>query len=505
MKKISNKALWLCLLAGTIAFTFTSGVWSIPVMAWVFPACFLTVTRNSRPVRGLLLVAAAIFVGGFLKWPGYLQLGTAMDNLIAAVLALITLLPFIFDRIFYPMFIRGRGPAGRFVGSLIFPAAFASLEMLMNYFPMGSTVAITLTQVENLPFIQTASLLGQFGLCFLIAWFGSAVYFLIDFLVSEKSKSLKSLWPSLKKPVCILLAVYLAVYTFGGARIILAQPEGDMVKVALGQGPEISLVDGEWLNADLPTNLAQAELEIDQAAAGGASLILFNEEAFCIGSAEEAEMKALLSDRARDNGIYVVAGLEVYDENEELLSDNKITCVSPEGAELFDYTKTILVPFVERGYYKVGDGNVRTIDMTLGDSTCKVSSVICYEGDFTRYINKIPADTDIHLNPSWEWEGLGDFHNHALILRGVENGFSVLKATYESEVTASDYYGRCRSYSNPDATGYDAVSFAYVPAEGVTTVYGLLGSVIDWSYVAFAAVLAIAALANKKKENVKKA
>lgn len=497
MKRLNSKAYILLMIAGLISFIFMNGKWSIPAMAWIFPVIFLFITRKSGPVKGILSIAVITFIAGFIHSSGFLLLGFPLDNLVCGIMSLIIVAPFLVDRIFLPMFTENSSVGRKFAGTLIFPCAFATMEACMNFFPMGAFFTLSLSQVENLPFIQVASIFGQMGLSFLIAWFASTVYFVIDYLLESKEKPGADIILALKKPVCIVLAVFMAVFIYGGGRLILAQPDGDTVKIAMAQGPHVELVDGEYGDVSFKDCKAHARKAIEQAAAGGAELVLFNEEAFCISFDQEKIMKKIFSEEAKKNGMYIVAGMELYDPEEEIISDNKITCVDSDGNEMFDYTKTILVPVVEKGYYKEGDGNIHTVEMNLGGKKCNVSSVICYEGVFTRYMNRIPGGTDIHLNPSWEWEGLGDSHDHTIPLRGVENGFSTIKTTYESESIASDYMGRARVYFNPDYTGYDAVNFAYLPAEGVNTIYGAIGTPLDWIYAAGLIILAILAIRRK--------
>ncbi len=61
----------------------------------------------------------------------------------------------------------------------------------------------------------------------------------------------------------------------------------------------------------------------------------------------------------------------------------------------------------------------------------------------------------------------------------MENGFALVKPTYDGISTAVDGQGRViRRFDTAD-TGFDAVQFADVPAQSVPTVYGRIGSITD--------------------------
>ncbi len=133
-------------------------------MAWIFPVIFLFITRKSGPVKGILSIAVIIFIAGFIHSSGFLLLGFPLDNLVCGILSLIILAPFLVDRIFMPMFTENGSVGRKFAGTLIFPCAFATMEARMNFFPMGAFFTLSLSQVENLPFIQVASIFGQMRL-----------------------------------------------------------------------------------------------------------------------------------------------------------------------------------------------------------------------------------------------------------------------------------------------------------------------------------------------------
>ncbi|MCQ2546663.1 MAG: hypothetical protein MJ161_03830 [Clostridia bacterium] len=490
----NRRSLWIWLAAGFAAYLFCNGVWGIPVTAWIFPVCFLFVSRGFGPVKGLLLVALAVFAGAFIHWPGFFAMDNPIEQVFAAVMSLELLAPYIVDRIFFPMFVRDGSAMRRFAGTFIFPMAYATMEALLDIFRLGNTSYFSLTQIDFLPFIQIASVFGQTGMAFLLAWFASMAYFVIDSLSRKTEKG-----ESIRKPVCIFAAVFVLVFAFGGIRLATCQPEGPTAKIALAHGPHTENHGGEWDDVDYDTNVEHAGKAIDKAAAGKAEMVVFNEEALDIDYDKMPEMTKFLQAKAAETGMYIVMGFDIEDPAEKKLSRNSIICFSPEGEVLYDYAKSKLIPLMEVGTYEPGDGRVNQIEMDMGGAKPKVSSVICYEGSFTDYMNRLDSDVDIHLNPCWEWKGIGMAQSGPVLIRAVERGYTVLKPTYEARDMVRDCCGRMIAEDNPDIDGYDSVLFANVPTEGCKTIYNSIGFIVDWMYAAGLIVFAVLALTRRKR------
>ncbi|MDO4176524.1 MAG: nitrilase-related carbon-nitrogen hydrolase [Bacillota bacterium] len=486
--------LWIWLAAGFLAYLFCNGVWGVSVTAWIFPACFLFVSRDFGPVKGLLLLAAAIFVGAFIHWPGFFAMGSPIEQAFAGIMSLELLAPYIVDRIFFPMFVRDGSVMRRFAGTLIFPMAYATMEVLLCIFRLGNTSCYSLTQIDFLPFIQITSVFGQAGMAFLLAWFASMAYFVIDYIRNRTEKD-----GSIRKPVSIFVAVFILVFAYGGIRLATCQPEGPTAKIALAHGPHVENIGGEWEGIEYDTNVEHADKAIDKAAEGGAEMVVFNEEALDIDYDMMPEITKFLQAKAAETDMYIVMGFDIEDPAEKKLSRNSIICFSPEGEVLYDYSKTKLIPLMEVGSYEPGDGKVNQIEMDLGGAKPKVSSVICYEGSFTDYMSKLDSDVDIHLNPCWEWKGLGMAQSAPVIIRAVERGYTVLKPTYEAWDTVTDFCGRTIAEDNPDIEGYDSVLFADVPTEGCNTIYNSIGCIADWIYAAGLVLFALLALARRRQ------
>ena len=97
------------------------------------------------------------------------------------------------------------------------------------------------------------------------------------------------------------------------------------------------------------------------------------------------------------------------------------------------------------------------------------------------------------LVPSWDWREIVPFHTYMASFRGIENGFSIVRATGDGLSAAFDYQGRTLATANAFTTKQAMV--AHVPTHGVKTIYAAIGDLVAWlSMVGFAALVGLALL-----------
>ena len=92
---------------------------------------------------------------------------------------------------------------------------------------------------------------------------------------------------------------------------------------------------------------------------------------------------------------------------------------------------------------------------------------------------------DILLVPSKDWKEITPYHTHMAIVRGIENGFSVVRQTYEGLSASADFNGNVLSTMNHFYTD-EKVLVSEVPIGGITTIYNIIGDLFAWfNIVAF--------------------
>jgi ribonuclease HII len=135
------------------------------------------------------------------------------------------------------------------------------------------------------------------------------------------------------------------------------------------------------------------------------------------------------SDFAKKNDVYLLAGIVVlhYDSHK---NDNLAVMIDPRGQVAYRYEKTI------SWYPTDSDGVIRKIDTPYG----KIGSAICFDMDFPNFIHQA-ADVDIMLVPAYDTKKISPFHTEVSFLRGIENGFSVVRQCNAGSSIAADYNG----------------------------------------------------------------
>ena len=173
-EQTDGKSLWLdntqlryaWLGLGALASLFSvGGRWDVALAAWLAPLFLLRFTRVSGALTGIAM-AWLVAVASALFWN--FQLGVPFQgSTIAAgmVFATFFTLPYLLDR----LLVSRLGLAGRL---FVFPAAIAASEFLLGSFsPLGTAYGMrAITQTEYLSLLQVVSIVGPYGIGFLIGW-----------------------------------------------------------------------------------------------------------------------------------------------------------------------------------------------------------------------------------------------------------------------------------------------------------------------------------------------
>ena len=209
------------LAVGFAAYVFSSGRWNFGVTAWVWPFAFLYFSRQAKTKKQFLLLSAAIAVGQMIKWPDILDSGYLLSAAFCLLWSICWIVPFLADRLL------AQKLPGSFLSSLVFPTVFVSVEYLRTLTPIGSLGMMAYTQSGFLQLVQVTSLIGSFGLSFLLYWFGA-----VAVSAAEKRQGWK-----LATGVC--LAMFVASIGFGCIRLAAFSVDDyeNRVKIASIVGP----------------------------------------------------------------------------------------------------------------------------------------------------------------------------------------------------------------------------------------------------------------------------
>jgi len=105
----------------------------------------------------------------------------------------------------------------------------------------------------------------------------------------------------------------------------------------------------------------------------------------------------------------------------------------------------------------------------------RIGAAICFDLDFPDLVlREGRTGADIMLVPSSDWREIDPLHTRMALMRGIENGCSIVRPTAKGLSAAADYEGRMLASADFFQTN-DPVMVAQVPVRGVRTIYARVG------------------------------
>ena len=347
---------------------------------------------------------------------------------------------------------------------LAFPAAWTAIEYGISLIsPHATWGALGYSQVSFPAAIQIASLFGLYAITFTLCLFANALA-----LIARRS------W----KVALPGLAVSALTLVFGWFQ--LNQPQGETIHTAM-----LSDRDG-WLKMvkklDFAASRAMAEqyaLAARAEAQKGARFIVIPETALAADPAWRDQVLAPLAEVARENKATIVTGMV-------LVKPWRNTAVSllPDGSQRV-YDKRHLLPPAE-DKFKPGPGPGLISDAR--------AVAICKDMDFPSTLRN-DSQNGIRLMavPANDFDKDGWIHARMAVMRGVENGFSVVRSAFLGVEAVSDARGRVLARTSTVQPGMVRLS-AEVPLGPGPTLYTRIGDVFAWACLVLSLVLGAALL-----------
>jgi apolipoprotein N-acyltransferase len=355
-------------------------------------------------------------------------------------------------------------------GLLAFPAAWVAMEWLRNLTtPHGTAGSIAYTQLKFLPFLQLASITGPWGMSFLLLLFPAALAIGLHLRKSAPKQALRV--------VAATLAVLAAVLVFGTIRLAMT-PRGQQVKVGLVASDTLENVNVAGHGADTGRLFASYAAEAERLAANGAQAIVLPEKLGAVLDSENGTADPIFQQLADRTGATIVVGevhivapdkynqARIYQPKEPVLSYDKEHMLPPFESNLTPGTALVTLP-------KHARASSAMAPQTWGVAICK-------DMDFTPLSRKYgKAGAGLMLVPGWDFNMDRSWHGHIAVMRGVEDGFSLVRAAKDGYLTVSDDRGRVVAEARSDSAPF-ATLLASVPAAHSATVYLLLGDWFAW-------------------------
>ncbi len=417
----------------------STGRYSYALPLWFAPFFALRFldTAETSPRTRLKLIYLCMWIALSVSWFGATPIWGVAHFVFMAVNALFSVMPYVVYRILVP---RTRGT---FASTLVFPAAVTAVEWLAVFgSPFGSFGAEAYSQVGFTPVLQIVSVTGMLGLTFLLTWPAAVA----AWVWRRKRDGLPwtlGAYAAGAVVGIIILSGFLRIHQAPG--IIDAAPgteaQVSIAGITVRPTPIHELMP--LLTRDTTrfretsTDLHAAYLAASRAAAeNGASLIVWPEAAG-IGTFSDVEL--LLSsaaELARTHGVYLLVPTMSLDPEGERQALNRATLYSPEGVLTAEHVK-FGGNFMEGTV--AGAQSLTFADTSFG----RIAIAICWDADFPAVVREAGRNgTDLLLVPARDWDGIDPLHGHMTMLRGVENGMTILRQADSGYSLVSDPWGR---------------------------------------------------------------
>jgi apolipoprotein N-acyltransferase len=274
--------------------------------------------------------------------------------------------------------------------------------------------------------------------------------------------------------VAVTFGVLAAVLIFGLVRLG-ATPRGPLVRVGLIASDLPANDDVAAPGAETERLFEGYAAEAERLAAGGAQIVVLPEKLGVVLDAENGKADPIFQGVADRTGATIVVG-EVH--LSELVKDraakyNQARVYQPH-AEVLSYDKQHMLPPFESPL------TPGTALVTLPKQSATWGIAICKDMDFAAPARRYgKANVGLMLVPAWDFNRDRAWHGHMALMRGVENGFSMVRAAKNGYLTVSDDRGRVLAEVRSDAAPF-ATLVASVPAAHSATLYLLMGDWFAW-------------------------
>jgi len=361
--------------------------------------------------------------------------------------------------------------------ALSFPVFWVTYEYLNNVTsPHGTFSNLGYTQMDFLPVLQMTSVTGIWGITFCLFLLPATIAAVLNQPGTAPGK----------KSLATASAVFLAlVIGWGSWRLTSTPPAEHSVRVGL-------LATG--LNTTFPHDDASALRLLqdysDKAAnlaEHGAQVVVLPEKIAVVSDTGATQVDALFAATSARVQASIVVGV---DRGTLTKRFNEARLYSPQGTLAAIYDKHHMVPGFE-------DVDQPGTSITVLDQPSGVWGIeICKDMDFPALSRQYGArGVGLLLVPAWDFTLDGWLHGRMAVLRGVESGFTIVRAAKQGLLAVSD--GRGRILAQQDAAPVPvAPLLAMAPVRHDDTLYTRWGDWFAWLNTAGLVVLLVT-LANR--------
>jgi len=337
--------------------------------------------------------------------------------------------------------------------------------------PDGNWGSLAYSQADQLPIIQIASLFGTAGLLFLVCLVPSVLAVTVAY-----GRRLRHGWI----PVTLTAMLLAASLIFGYARLRTpvtgAETTFAMVSIDDAIGVRASAAYAGRILTGYDSRVAEV-------AAEGAQIVVLPEKIAFVAPTKAPDWQRHFSALAAQNHVWLEVGIGVDDGRSPT---NWAWLFAPDGQLAASYEKHHMAPPERRQHYVSGaDYTVTAINgQTYGLAICKDMHFAALGREYGG------RHAAVMLVPAWDFDYLdGWIEARTTVFRGIENGYTIVRASREGLLTASDPYGRILAEVPSSAMPGRTLLARVIVANPLHTLYTTIGNLFGWLSVAAAALL----------------
>jgi apolipoprotein N-acyltransferase len=347
----------------------------------------------------------------------------------------------------------------------LFPLGWTAFEFLFATFSQeGTWASLAYTQTNYLFLMQNVSIFGIYGVIFLVCMFPASLAYLLQRKIWNQAAVIQALFI-----ICLLL-----VASFWGFFRTNTIYKGSVVSIGLTAANYTVPYEESKDSAKNIAFMKAYMTHVTQLAEQGAKIVVLPEKLVFVTSADQTAMEAILSKSAADNHVYLEVGIKLK-QGKDLY--NKAWIFAPSGQKVIDYAKVHMVTGLEEGFIS---GQKPAY---FNDFSQFIGTAICKDLDFPQTIRAYGRlNIGTLLVPAWDWKGSERIHSRMAVVRGIENGFAVVRPSKEGLVTVSDRYGHITA----EQSTFDQADVAFVanvPTSPQLTLYSRFGDWFGWLIV----------------------
>jgi apolipoprotein N-acyltransferase len=461
--------LILCAVVLTAgAYFVASGLHRVWWPVWLAPLPVLLLAPKLRAWQALIVALTARALAGLNFWH-YLRQVVQFPLWISLITILVPAALFALAVVVYRGLLRNSNP---WLATIAFPVTIVAGEYLFSL-SQGTFLSTAYTQLRNLPILQLAALAGVWGISFSVN------------LLPAGLSALAFAPAKIRLRLAVALVVsYGCILSYGVMRLHTTPESSKSALVGLVEthaGQNIFPPDAQTTIALMHEYASQ----VQPLAARGAQFVVFPEMSALLPDSASAKVDELFEKTARDAHVQVLLGiLHVTDHG----AYNEGRLYSATGEIETVYRKHHLVPTWES--HSTPGTAISVLPQTAG----KIGIEICRDMDYPELARRYAKEqVGLVLVPAWD-QGIGvdaAWHGHLSLMRGVEDGFTMVRDAKNGLLTASDDRGRILAETSTRSDGALVTMLATVPVRHDTTLYQKWGDWFAWSdLVAMAALLA---------------